>query len=187
MAVRPVRIYGDPVLRQKAQEITAFDEELRELVADMFDTMGAYSGVGLAANQVGVLKRVFVVDVPIDDETRARHAIVNPEIDQRKGSEDGEEGCLSIPGIAEDVGRSFSIRVRGLNEQGEPIEITAEDYLARAIQHEVDHLNGVLFVDRLSPLKRQFLKKDLDAIARGEIPDDYHPASRSRSGGGESR
>lgn len=175
MAVRPVRIYGDPILRARAEDVTEFDDELRELVDDMFETMHAYNGVGLAGNQVGVARRVFVVDVPMDDDTHERHAIVNPEIDQRSGSEDGEEGCLSIPGIVEDVGRSCKIRVRGKDPHGKPVEVTAEGYLARAIQHEVDHLNGVLFVDRLSPLKRQFLKKELEAIARGEIPSDYHP------------
>lgn len=187
MAVRPVRIYGDPVLRQKAKPVETFDEDLQRLVADMFDTMKAYNGVGLAGNQVGVLQRVFVVDVPLDDDTNARHVILNPEIDQRSGSEDGEEGCLSIPGIAEDVGRSLKIRLRGLNELGKPLEIEAEGYLARAIQHEVDHLNGVLFVDRLSPLKRQFLKKELDAISKGDIPDGYHPSSSPQSGAEESR
>lgn len=173
MSVRPVRIFGDPVLRTKAEEITGPDDTLRRLVEDMFETMKAYNGVGLAANQVGVLQRVLVVDVPLDDVERARFALVNPVIDRRSGSQTGEEGCLSIPGIYEDVSRANAIRVQALDEWGHPMEIEAGGYLARAIQHEVDHLDGVLFVDRLSPLKRQFLRRSLDALARGELPDDY--------------
>ena len=175
MSVRPVRIYGDPVLRQKAAEIAEFDDELKRLAADMRDTMHAYNGVGLAANQVGVAQRIAVVDVPVDDERRAIYTLVNPEILERSGSETGEEGCLSIPGLYDDVTRSLSIRVRALDEDGQAYELEAVDYLARAIQHEVDHLDGVLFIDRLSPLKRQFLKRALEALARGELPEDYAP------------
>jgi len=173
MAVRPVRVYGDPVLRQKARPIAAPDDALRALVADMRETMHAYSGVGLAANQVGELLRVLVVDVPLDDEHRARYALVNPEIVERSGSEVGEEGCLSIPGVWEDVTRAQRITVRALDEWGKPLSFDAEDYLARAIQHEIDHLDGVLFVDRLSALRRQFLRKPLEALARGELPEGY--------------
>lgn len=175
MAVRPVRLYGDPVLRQKAREVTAVDDTVRALVADMRETMHAYHGVGLAGNQVGVLQRVLVVDVPLDDETHDRHALINPVLDQRDGTEDNEEGCLSIPGIYEDVRRALRVRVRALDEQGRPVEFVAEGYLARALQHEVDHLDGILFVDRLSPLKRHFLRHNLDALARGELPEDYRP------------
>jgi peptide deformylase len=106
MAVRPVRIFGDPVLRQKAAAVAAIDDEVRSLIADMRDTMKAYSGVGLAANQVGVARRVLVVDVPLDDRKRAKIALVNPVITARAGSASGEEGCLSIPGIWEDVTRA---------------------------------------------------------------------------------
>jgi peptide deformylase len=179
MNVRPVRIYGDPVLRLRAVEVTSFDEELRRLVADMFETMQAYRGVGLAANQVGVAQRVAIVDVPIDDERRAVHTLVNPEILSRSGSESGEEGCLSIPGMYDDVTRSLEIHVRAYDEHGKAYEIDAEGYLARAIQHEIDHLDGVLFVDRLSPLKRQFLRRALEALARGEMPEGYEPPTRA--------
>ena len=174
MSTRDVLIYGNPVLRTKALEITEIDDTVRHLVEDMFATMKANNGVGLAANQIGVLHRVIVVDVPIDD-TRRTLALVNPKIDRRSGSEKSEEGCLSIPGIFADVKRSHAIRVRALDESGQPFEVEAEGYLARAIQHEVDHLDGVLFVDRLSPLKRQFLRRSLDALARGELPEDYRP------------
>lgn len=179
MTLRAVRIYGDPALRTKAKEVTVFDDELRQLVADMRETMHAYNGVGLAGNQVGVVQRVAVVDVPLDDSQRAQFALVNPVLVERSGSQVGEEGCLSIPGIYEDVQRALEIRVRAQDEFGKPYEIEAEGYLARAIQHEMDHLDGVLFVDRLSLLRRQFLRRVLDSLARGEIPEDYHP---SRSG-----
>jgi peptide deformylase len=177
VAVLPVRIYGDPVLRQRAAEVTSFDESLRRLIADLRETMHAYQGVGLAATQVGVLQRVLVVDVPLDDEaeTRAAYALVNPVIVERDATQTAEEGCLSIPAIFEDVTRAQMIRVRYQDEQGAPGALEAEGYLARAIQHEIDHLDGVLFVDRLSVLKRQFLKRALEALARGELPEGYAP------------
>jgi len=175
MTLRVVRIYGDPALRQKAAPVTEFDDTLRRLVEDMRETMAAYHGIGLAANQVGVLQRVLVVDVPLDDETRARYALVNPTIIERSGSESNEEGCLSIPGIYEDVTRSFGLTVRAFDEHGKEFELRAEGYLARAIQHEVDHLDGVLFIDRLSPLKRQFLRHALESLARGDMPEGYRP------------
>jgi len=178
MSVRPVRIYGDPVLREKTREVRDFDDSLRTLVADLYETMAAYNGVGLAANQVGVSQRVFVIDVPNEDGTHDRFAVVNPVLDQRSGKEKGEEGCLSMPGIVEDVVRATSVRVRGLDEHGQKLERVVKGFLARAIQHEADHLDGVLFTDRLSMLKRQFLKHDLDALARGELPAGYHPGAR---------
>ncbi len=175
MSVRPVRIYGDPVLREKAREVTTVDETLRQLIADLRATMQAYGGVGLAANQVGVAQRVIVVDVPLDEEERAAYALVNPVIKRRHDTQTAEEGCLSIPGTWEEVTRSGRVLVEALDEEGRPLEVDAEGYLARAIQHEIDHLDGVLFVDRLSPLKRQFLRRSLEALARGELPEDYHP------------
>lgn len=177
VAVRSIRLYGDPVLREKALEIVEFNDALRAFVHDMRETMHAYHGVGLAANQVGVLQRVLLVDVPSDDGEgeRFRYTLVNPKVEERSGGEEGEEGCLSLPGIYEDVRRATRLRVRAKDEFGRPLDFVAEDYLARAIQHELDHLDGVLFVDRLSPLKRQFLKRPLEALARGELPEDYEP------------
>ena len=175
MAVRPVRLYGDPVLRQKVAEVAEFDEALRLLAADMRETMAAYHGVGLAANQLGVLQRVLVVDVPLEEERRARYTLVNPVVVRRSGSGSAEEGCLSIPGIYEDVSRSVRIKVKAVDEFGRPLELEPEGYLARAIQHEIDHLDGVLFIDRLSPLKRQFLRQALSALERGELPEGYRP------------
>jgi peptide deformylase len=163
--------------------VTKYDAELQKLAADMRDTMTAYEGVGLAGNQVGELKRILVVDVPMDDETRVKATLVNPTVSRRSGSETAEEGCLSMPGIFADVARSAKLHVTAVNEFGEPFELDAEGYLARAIQHEIDHLDGILFVDRLSLLKRQFLRRNLDALARGELPEGYRqPASRESAG-----
>jgi peptide deformylase len=185
--IRPVRMYGDPVLRQKALPVAEVDDTVRELIADMRETMHAYHGVGLAGNQIGVLQRVLVIDIPVDDEKRVRVALVNPVIDRKEGTETGEEGCLSIPGLYEDVRRARQIRVRALDEDGKPIEFTAEGYLARAVQHEVDHLDGVLFVDRLSLLKRRFMRSSLEAIARGELPSSRRvSASGGASGSADS-
>jgi peptide deformylase len=187
MPIRPVRIYGDPVLRLKAREVTEVDDTVRRLVEDLRDTMKAYSGVGLAANQVGVAQRVLVVDVPLEERSdvggpvHVRRALINPVITRRSGSETGEEGCLSMPGIYEDVARSQTIEVEALDENGRRIQFEAEGFLARAVQHEIDHLDGILFVDRLSPLRRQFLRRTLDALARGELPDGYRA---SLEGGG---
>jgi peptide deformylase len=137
VAILPVRIYGDPVLRQRAAEVTAFDDALRRLIGDLRETMHAYQGVGLAATQVGVLQRVLVVDVPLDDEgtTRAAHALVNPVITERSSSQSAEEGCLSIPGIFDDVTRALTIRVRYRTRRGGTPGSMPRGYLARAIQH----------------------------------------------------
>ena len=185
MPLRPIRIYGDPVLRQKAREIREFDDSLHALVADLFETMQAYQGVGLAANQVGVAQRVFVVDVPQEGGAHERFAVVNPVVSDRLGKQVDEEGCLSMPGIAEDVQRARSVRLRGFDEHGQPIDRVVDGFLARAVQHESDHLDGVLFTDWLSPLKKQFLRRELDALARGELPDGYHPGRGEGAGGGE--
>ena len=163
------------VLRDRAREVPGVDDTLRQLIADMRETMKAYGGVGLAANQVGVPQRVLVVDVPVDEGERAAHALINPVVKRRVGTLTGEEGCLSLPGIWDEVTRAERVIVQALDEQGRGIELDAEGYLARAIQHEIDHLEGVLFVDRLSPLRRQFLRRSLDALARGELPEDYQP------------
>jgi peptide deformylase len=178
MAIRPVRMYGDPVLRQKAVPIESFDEPLAQLVADMFETMRAYRGVGLAGNQVGVAQRVLVIEIPGETEGQSqRLALVNPALSEASGQQVDEEGCLSMPGIYEEVKRALEVRVRAHDPEGRPIDFTAEGYLARVVQHEVDHLDGVLFTDRLSPLRRQFLRKPLEALARGEKPEGYeHPA-----------
>lgn len=183
MPVRPVRIYGDPVLRQKALPVSAVDDTVRQLIEDMRATMKAYHGVGLAANQVGVAQRIALVDVPDENGGRSQFALINPVITSRSGSEVSEEGCLSIPGIFEDVTRALSITLEAIDDQGRALKMKAEGYLARAVQHEVDHLDGILFVDRLSLLKRQFLRRSLDALARGDLPEGYAPSQVSGGGG----
>lgn len=156
MAVRPLRLFGDPVLRQRAGTVVAVNDAVRSLIADMFDTMYAEEGVGLAAPQVGIADRVIVVD-PRDAEVQP-FALVNPEIVVASAERDrGEEGCLSIPGLREIVERSARVVVQGLDRDGRPVRLEAGGLLARILQHEVDHLDGILFLDRVSPLKRKML------------------------------
>jgi peptide deformylase len=154
MALRELRFMGDPVLREKAAPVAELSDEVRQLITDMFDTMYAEEGVGLAAPQVGESQRVIVVD-PREDDVQP-FALVNPEIlEFSEDVERGEEGCLSIPGLREIVERSWAVRVRGLDQHGQPVEFEAEGFLARILQHEVDHLDGILFLDRVSALKRK--------------------------------
>jgi peptide deformylase len=147
---REILVYPDPFLARKAVVVSAVDDRIRSLVRDMFETMYAAEGIGLAAPQVGVGKRVVVLDVSPVDETIAPVALVNPEIVSRAGSVTGEEGCLSVPGVTGDVCRSETVEVLGMDERGDPLRIRAAGILARALQHEIDHLDGVLFIDRLS-------------------------------------
>ena len=147
---RDILVYPDPFLVRKAAPVGAVDDRIRTLVRDMFETMYAAEGVGLAAPQVGVGKRVIVIDVSPVDETIAPVAVVNPEIVLRKGSATAVEGCLSVPGIQGEVVRAETVEVRGMDEQGKPLRIRADGILSRALQHEIDHLDGILFIDRLS-------------------------------------
>jgi peptide deformylase len=156
MAVRPIRIVGDPVLHQPTRRVETFDRELRELVDDMFDTMAAARGVGLAANQVGVDLRLFVYDCPDDDGKRHRGLVVNPtlEMSERPESmpdpEDDIEGCLSVPGESYPTGRAHWAKVSGQNVDGKPITVEGTGYFARCLQHETDHLDGLLYLSRLT-------------------------------------
>jgi len=152
------------VLHKKADPIAAPQTEIKELVESMFDCMYLEAGVGLAAPQVGVLSRVFVVDVPNGNGERIKRAFVNPVIVERTGTTVGEEGCLSIPGIRADVKRAARIVVEAADEDGTPFRLEAEGLLSRAIQHETDHLDGVLFVDRLSAIKRKLLEGRLKRV-----------------------
>lgn len=158
MSVRQIRIMGDPVLREKAQPIPSVDEETRRLIRDMFDTMYDADGVGLAAPQVGVTQRVIVLD-PHEQDVKP-YGLVNPVVLKFSDEvERGEEGCLSIPGLKDIVERPAEIVVEALDGEGKPVRIEADGLLARVIQHEIDHLDGVLFIDRVSPLKRKLLLK----------------------------
>jgi peptide deformylase len=151
--------YPDPRLRKKAEPVTVFDDALRQFAADLLETMYSAKGVGLAATQVDVHKRLIVLDV---SETRNQPLVlINPELLNLEGSGPGEEGCLSLPGIYEKLSRATHIRVRALTPNGEPFELDADGLLAVCIQHEMDHLEGKLFVDYLSELKRQFIRRRL--------------------------
>lgn len=147
---REILVYPDPFLARKALPVAVVDDRVRALIRDMFETMYAAEGVGLAATQVGVGKRVIVLDVSPVDETIAPVAVVNPEIVEREGSVTGVEGCLSVPGVQGEVCRAETVEVRGKDEQGRPVRIRAAGILSRALQHEIDHLDGVLFIDRVS-------------------------------------
>jgi len=164
VALRPLRILGDPVLRKKAAPVDQITDEHRELIEDMYETMHANNGVGLAAPQVGVSLRIAVLGVPEKGKKVLHVTLINPEYSNASGSQDDDEGCLSIPGVYDGLKRYAKLDVRGLSEKGEAIEFTCEGLFARAVQHEVDHLNGMLFIDRLSVLRRQRLKKELKSI-----------------------
>lgn len=158
MAVREIRILGDPVLRAPAEPVAEVDDEVRRLIDDMLETMYEADGVGLAAPQVGVGRRIIVVDVREPDVPP--FGLINPGIVERSEElERGEEGCLSIPGLREIVERPARVVVEGIDRDGTPRRIEAEGLLARCLQHEVDHLDGILFLDRVSALKRQMLLK----------------------------
>ena len=160
-----IRIYGDPVLRESTAAVTEFDGALRDFIERMVRAMFEDNGVGLAAPQIGVSSKVVVIDTSFGEREDEFLALINPEIVDTEGEAVFEEGCLSIPGIYEEVVRPASVTVRFQDMDGVEQELSADDYLARIVQHEVDHLNGVLFVDRLSSVKRQLLAKSLKAIA----------------------
>ena len=161
MAIRQIRYLGDEVLRVPGEAVADFDDDLRALVNDLFETMYHAEGIGLAAPQVGLSLRVCVLDVRGDEgDDDVRMALVNPEVVQASRETDkSTEGCLSIPDLEEFVTRPKTVTVRATDPDGEPVEIEADGLLARALQHEIDHLDGILFIDRVSPLKRRMLLK----------------------------
>jgi len=156
VAIQPIRLFGDPILRTKAVEVVDFDQELRRLVADLTDTMLEAPGAGLAAPQIGVGVRVFTWYV----EGEVGH-LVNPVLDLSTETQDGDEGCLSIPGLSIDCRRALSVVAKGFDMHGEPVTIEGSELLARAIQHETDHLDGILFLDRLTPERRKEAMKEI--------------------------
>lgn len=168
MAVLPIRIYPDPVLRVKCREVTEFGAGLRKLAADMVETMHAAPGVGLAAPQIGVDLRLAVIDLSVGEDPKQVFVIVNPEVVHREGSEIAEEGCLSLPGISDKVDRPTRVRVRAVDLEGKPIEIEADEWLARAFCHEIDHLNGVLFTDYLRGLRKERARRALKRLAEDQ-------------------
>ena len=167
-----LRYYGDPVLRKRAEPVTEITDAERQLAVQMLETLYATgNGIGLAATQVGVLKRLIIVDIgEEDDETYEPLVLFNPELMSVDGEIVAEEGCLSIPDVTAEVKRPEKIVVEGMDVQNESVRIEADGLLARVLQHEIDHLNGVLFMDRISGLKRQLLKEELLKIQQAERP-----------------
>jgi peptide deformylase len=159
--------YGEPVLETPGEPITDFGSpELRQLIADMFETMYAHKGVGLAAPQIGLSKRLTVIDCSAGEDESQKLVLINPLILSKDGTQVGEEGCLSIPGFREEVKRAKVAVVRAQNEKGEWFEHRGEDLLARAFQHEIDHLNGILFLSHLSMLKRDLIRRKIRKLAK---------------------
>lgn len=171
MAILKLRKYGDPVLRRKAEDIKVIDEEIKKLACEMKETLKSLGGIGLAGNQVGVAKRIFVIDRTHVDGEEEPIIVINPRLVESSGEQVYEEGCLSAPGIYEDVTRARKVKVRGLNLEGNEVEIEGEGLLSRALLHEMDHLNGVLFIDHLSSIKRKLLGKKLRKISSEKYKD----------------
>jgi peptide deformylase len=164
MAILNILEFPDPRLRKKAAPVETVDEAVRRVVDDMLETMYEADGVGLAAIQVNVRKRIIVMDV--SDIKNTPLCFINPEIVGKEGARESEEGCLSVPGFVDTVKRAERVRVRALDRAGEPLELSVDGLMAVCIQHEIDHLDGKLFVDYLSPLKRQRIRKKLEKAHR---------------------
>jgi peptide deformylase len=165
--VYPIVKYGDPVLETAAAKVTEFDTpELNKLLEDMFESMYAAKGVGLAAPQIGVGKRIAVIDTSAGEDPAQRLVLINPEIVSKNGSQTSEEGCLSVPGFREQVSRAKSVTVKAQNAKGEWFEKTGEDLLARAFLHETDHLNGRLYITHVSMLKRDLIRRKIRKLQK---------------------
>jgi peptide deformylase len=162
LSIRTVLEFPDRRLRTKAKEVTVFDQAIKKLVADMIETMYEAKGVGLAATQINEHQRVIVIDV--SEEKNEPLCLINPEIIEKEGIEESEEGCLSVPGFFENITRAEHVKIKAQDKEGEPFEMEAGELLSVCIQHEMDHLDGKLFVDYLSPLKRQRIKAKLEKI-----------------------
>ncbi|MDP2168214.1 MAG: peptide deformylase [Thermodesulfovibrionales bacterium] len=159
MAVLEIKKYPEVVLKEKALTVGSIEDRHQRLIDDMIETMYAAPGIGLAAPQVGVSERIIVVDVSKTDETASLIVLFNPEIKDKEGRIESEEGCLSVPGLTVKISRFEKVAVTGLDREGRGIEIEGEGMLSRALQHEIDHLNGTLIIDRMGFLKREFFKK----------------------------
>jgi peptide deformylase len=179
MALREILHFPDPRLRLRARPVDQVDASVRRLVDDMFETMYAAPGIGLAATQINEQKRILVADV--SDDQSAPYCLINPEILSREGEEEMDEGCLSVPGFYETVRRAERIRVRALNRDGEQYELEVDGLLAVCIQHEIDHLDGKLFVDYLSTLKRNRIRKKLEKQA-AKVPSNSPALAGSAAG-----
>lgn len=169
LKIHEVVKFPDPVLAKVGEPITVFDAALKKLVAEMFESMYAAQGIGLAAPQIGLSQRLTVIDVSFRKNPKDRLVLINPEIVETRGKQTEEEGCLSLPDIREKVHRAAWVKVKAQNERGEWFEVEGEELLARALLHEIDHLNGVLFIDRISRLKRELvLRRIKKLIKNGE-------------------
>jgi len=164
--IYPIVRYGNPVLEKPAETITDFNGDLRKLADDMFESMYAAHGVGLAAPQIGISKRIVVIDVSFKEDPDARMVLINPEIITTEGRQRGSEGCLSLPDFREDVTRPNIVTVRAQDLEGKWFEETGEEMLARAFLHETDHLNGKLYISHISALKRDLIKRKIKKLMR---------------------
>jgi peptide deformylase len=164
--IYPIVKYGDPVLEKPAAPVTDFDDDLRALIEDMFESMYAAHGVGLAAPQIGISKRIAVVDVTFKEDPKAKLVLINPEIIHTEGRQIQSEGCLSIPEFREPVSRPKKVTIRAQDAQGKFFEHTGEDLLARAFVHETDHLNGKLYLSHISALKRDMMKRKIRKLMK---------------------
>jgi peptide deformylase len=158
--------YPDPVLAKKGELVTEFTPELEQLVEEMFDSMYAAQGIGLAAPQINISKQITVIDVSFKERPEDKLVLINPEVLDREGKQVEEEGCLSLPEIREKVQRASWVKVRAQNAKGEFFEVEGEELLARALLHEIDHLHGILFIDRLSPLKRDLVRRRIRKLQK---------------------
>ena len=161
LKIHEVVKYPEPVLAKRADEVTAFDGELKTLVDEMFESMYAAQGIGLAAPQIAVGKRIAIIDVSFKKRPEEKYVLINPEVIETAGKQVEEEGCLSLPDIREKVQRAAKVKVRAQNVKGEWFEVEGEELLARALLHEIDHLDGVLFIDRISRLKREMVLRKI--------------------------
>lgn len=166
MAVLSIRKYGDDVLRRHTEPVISFDETLQALIDDMVETMHAAPGIGLAANQVGISSRLAVIDLSAGKRPAGLHVLINPEVIEKQGAVTDDEGCLSVPDFTENVMRPERVHVRYLDRNGDPREITGEGLLARALAHEIDHLDGKLFIDHLRGFKRDRIVKRIQKLTK---------------------
>ncbi|HLW89299.1 MAG TPA: peptide deformylase [Terriglobales bacterium] len=164
--IYPIVKYGNPVLEKPAEKVTVFDAELQKLIGDMFESMYAAKGVGLAAPQIGIARRIAVVDITFQEDNNAKLVLINPEVIHTEGHHTQSEGCLSIPDFRENVRRALKVTIRAQDVHGKVFEKTGEELLARAFQHETDHLNGRLYISRISALKRDLIKRKIRKLVK---------------------
>lgn len=164
--IYPIVKFPEAVLLQKAEPVTVFDEDLKKLADDMFESMYVAEGIGLAAPQIGISKRMYVVDLSVGKTPADRLVLINPEIVEKEGKQTEEEGCLSLPEIRDKVNRHFRVKMRAQDVTGKWFEIEGEELLSRAFQHELDHLDGILFIDRVSRLKRDLILRKIRKLQK---------------------